>query len=98
MDEQTVKASRWFYYSVPAGEGDYQVSVTSDRDVSVYIRKGEVDLPDTVNFDGVIKDDTEISFNSQMFKKQAEKGVIFAIHCTGETSDTTNFSVQLEQL
>ena len=93
-----MKASRWFYYTVPADLGDYQVSLTSDRDVSVYIRRGTTDVPDTVNFDAVIKDDTEISFNSQMFKNLASQGVIFAVHCVGETSDTTNFSVQLEQL
>jgi len=62
--EETVTASRWFYYTIPADSGDYQLSLTSDRDVSVYIRKGTADLPDTVTFDAVIKDDTEIGFNS----------------------------------
>ena len=91
--DETVKASRWFYYKVSGGLGDYQVSLTSDRNVSVYIRKGTLDLPDPVNFDAVIKDDTEISFNSQMLKSLADQGAIFAVHCEGETTDTTNFSV-----
>ena len=97
-EEKDVKSSRWFYYSVPAGTGDYQLSVTSDRDVSVYIRKGAIDLPDTVNFDAVVKDDTEINFNSQIFKNLDTQGLIFAVHCVGEETDFTTFSVQLESL
>lgn len=60
-DEQTFTASRWFYYSVGADQGDYSVSVTSDRNVSVYVMKGSSTLPDTINFDSFIKDDTAIT-------------------------------------
>lgn len=93
---ESVKASRWFYYSVPAGSGDFQFSLTSDRDVSVYIRKGDTELPDTVTFDAVIKDDKEISFNSQMFKNLASQGAMIAVHCVGQDADTTTFNVSLK--
>jgi len=96
--EETVTASRWFYYTVPAGSGDYQFTLTSDRNVSVYIRKGMVDLPDTVTFDAVIKDDTEISFIPYLMKNLAEKGVVLAVHCEGEITDSTTFTIELEQL
>lgn len=41
-DEQTISASRWFYYSVGADQGDFSINFESDRDVSVYVRKGSV--------------------------------------------------------
>ena len=91
-------ASRWFYYLVDIDSGDYQITVTSDRDVSVYIRKGTNDLPDTVTFDTVIKDDTDISFSSQMMTDLTKNGAIIAVHCQGEATDSTSFTVTLEML
>ena len=53
-----VSGSRWFYYLVPANAGDFDLKVSSDRPVSIYIRKGEIELPDSVNFDFLIKSET----------------------------------------
>ena len=33
-----------------------------------------------------------------MLKNLATKGAIFAVHCVGESTDSTSFSIQLEQL
>jgi len=76
---------------VPADAGDFSLSVTSDRAVSVYIRKGTESLPDTVNFDSLVKDDTQIGVSSQMFNFKS--GAIFAVHCAGGSDDSTTFSV-----
>lgn len=78
---------------MPADAGDFSWSVTSDRSVDVYIRKGTELLPDTVNFDSVVKADTQIGVNSQMFNMT--KGAIFAVHCSGGEDDSTTFSVKL---
>ena len=58
--------------------------MNSDRDVSVYVRKGVSDLPDSVTFDALIKDDTQINIQSTMLgSATSEQGAIFAIHCVG---------------
>jgi len=36
----TIKASRWMYYSIPASSGDFSVTLSSDKNVQLYIRKG----------------------------------------------------------
>ena len=51
---ESVTASRWFYYSVPATEA-FDLQLVSDRSVSVYIRQGLDEIPDTQTFDSVIK-------------------------------------------
>lgn len=89
----TVNASRWFYYSIPQNSGDFSLSISSDRELSVYIRKGESDLPDAVSFDSLVRDDTQINVTSQLMN--LSKGAIVAVHCVGETEDTTTFNVQL---
>ena len=95
-DSQSVTASRWYYYKVPAGSGDFTFTVSSDRDVSLYVRKGDTDLPDTVTFDAVVKDDTSITLNSALLGSSAgQNGAILAIHCVGQPEDTTNFEVSL---
>ena len=45
---ESVKASKWHYYSMPANtETDYQVTVSADRPVEIYLKKGVTqDLPD----------------------------------------------------
>ena len=92
-DEQTVFASRWFYYSIGADQGDFIISFTSDRNVSVYVRKGSVELPDTINYDSFIKDDTTITLYSQMMN--LSQGAMIAVHCIGEPDEQTTFSVSL---
>ena len=91
--QETVKASRWFYYLIPEQTGDFTLSLNSDRAVSVYIRKGVTDLPDTVTFDALVKDEMEIGLSSQMVN--FSKGAIVAVHCVGSSDDTTNFTVKL---
>lgn len=95
-DSQTVSASRWFYYEVPAGEVDWSVNVVSDRALSVYVRKGSVDLPDTVTYDSYIKDDTSITFSSQMMNLSS--GAMIAVHIHGEPEDSTSFTIKLTEL
>lgn len=93
---ETVSASRWFYYLVPADAGDVSINIASDRDVSVYIRKGSTELPDTVTFDALIKDETQITVSSKAMN--FTEGVILAVHCVGESDDQTTFTVELTQL
>ena len=91
--EETVKASRWFYYLIPEQTGDFTLNLNSDREVSVYIRKGVTDLPDTVTFDALVKNEMSIGLSSQMVN--FSKGAIVAVHCIGASDDETNFTVQL---
>jgi len=51
---EEVTAARWFYYSVPATSA-FDLQLVADRSVSVYIRQGLVDIPDSSTFDSVIK-------------------------------------------
>ena len=77
---------------MPANAGDFDLNVTSDRPVSVYIRKGEIELADSVNFDFLIKSETQITVTSKLINFSA--GGIVAVHCKGEPENTTKFSVQ----
>ena len=81
---------------MPANAGEFTLKIDSDREVSVYIRKGSLDLPDTVTFDSLVKDETQISISSQMMN--FEKGGIFAVHCVGGPDDKTTFTVELNLL
>ena len=81
---------------MPANAGEFTLTLDSDREVSVYIRKGSNALPDTVTFDSLVKDETQISISSKMMN--FEKGGIFAVHCVGETDDKTTFKVELNLL
>ena len=93
---ESVTASRWFYYSVPADSDSFEITVSSDLDVSVYIRKGATDLPDTVNFDAVIKNSNQITMPSSLLA--SEDGWMVAIHCQQESTDaTTNFSIRIDR-
>ena len=78
---------------MPADAGEFTLKIDSDREVSVYIRKGSNDLPDTVTFDSLVKDETQISISSQMMN--FAKGGIFAVHCVGGSDDKTTFTVEL---
>ena len=64
--------------------------------MSVYLRKGLTDLPDTVNFDAYVKDDTKVTLSSNTMS--LSEGATIAIHCVGQEEDTTNFKVQLTLL
>ena len=55
----SVTGKRWSYFLLPA-TGDYSVRIEATRNVSVYLRKGLTDLPDSVNFDAVIKKEKSI--------------------------------------
>jgi len=90
--EVKVNGSRWLYYFVPAYADDFILTVTSDRPVSVYIRKGGIELADSVNFDFLIKSETQISVTSKLMNFST--GGIIAVHCKGEPEETTNFSLQ----
>lgn len=70
--------------------------MTSDRPVSVYVRKGTSSLPDPVTFDSLIKNESQIvvASNSMTFTE----GVIIAVHCEGSTDETTNFEAKVSQL
>ena len=50
---ETVKSSKWSYYSMPAtADADYTLTISSDRPVEVYLKQGiSQDLPDGVNYD-----------------------------------------------
>ena len=87
-----VSGSRWFYYLVPAKGDDFILTITSEPAVSVYIRKGEIELPDSVNFDFQIKSETQITITSKLMNFAAS-GIV-AVHCKGEPDKTTNFSLQ----
>ena len=93
---ETTTASRWFYYSVPADADDYEITVSSDNGVSVYVRMGDTELPDPSNFDSFIKNQTSMTFPSTML--DSEQGWMLAVHVQGNSSDvTTNFSIKLNQ-
>ena len=87
-----VSGSRWLYYLVPANAGDFDLKVSSDRPISIYIRKGEIELPDSVNFDLLIKSETKIILTSKLMNFAA--GGIVAVHCKGEPEETTNSSLE----
>lgn len=93
---ETVSGNRWFYYLVPEDSGDVSISIASDRPVSVYVRKGTTDLPDPVTFDALVKDETQITFTSQVMN--FAEGVIIAVHCEGDADDQTTFTVDMSQM
>lgn len=89
-------ASRWFYYSVPADTDSFEITVSSDLGLSVYVRKGNTELPDPVNFDAVVKNQTSITVPSSMLP--SEVGWMLAVHVQGNSSDvTTNFSIKINE-
>ena len=76
---ESVTASRWFYYSVPAGSDSFEITVSSDLDVSVYVRKGATDLPDTVTFDAVVLNSNQTTLPSSLLS--SDDGWMVAVHC-----------------
>ena len=95
---ESVKASKWHYYSMPANtEADFQATISSDRPVEVYLKKGITqDLPDGVNYDLRITNETSVTLMSKMISM--DQGAIMAVRCIGEESDETNFKLQFSEL
>ena len=69
----------------------FNVQIEATKEVSVYLRKGLSNLPDKINFDTVLKNEIKINLNSETV--DMSQGAIFAVYCTGDASELTNFSV-----
>ena len=67
-------------------EADFQATISSDRPVEVYLKKGITqDLPDGVNYDMRITNETSVTLMSKLIN--LEQGAIIAVRCMGEESD-----------
>ena len=90
---KTIDGALWTYYKIQSGTGDSaQLTVTSDKAVSVYVRKGLTDVPDTVTFDILDQETT----NSRLIIDGSD-GAYIAIHCTGYAgTDSTTFTLTLD--
>lgn len=78
-------------------ETDFQATISSDRPVEVYLKKGITqDLPDRVNYDMRITNETSVTLMSKLIN--FEHGAIIAVRCMGEESDETNFKLQFNEL
>lgn len=91
-----MKGSRWIYYVLPEDIGEVTFTVTSDRPVSVYIRKSMGLLPDSVNFDSLVKKESRIEISTSLMT--FTEGVMIAVHCEGTLDETTSFEAQVSQL
>ena len=73
--------------------GDYSIQVEATRNVSVYVRKGLTDIPDSVNFDSVIKKEKSIEVTQKTLDLTA--GAIMAIYTMHEPTQVTDYSVKM---
>ena len=85
-----IRGNRWIYYSLPSDQ-TFNLQIEASRQVSVYLRKGLTNLPDKINFDTVIKFERKVNLNSETV--DMSQGAIFAVYCTGDASELTNFSL-----
>lgn len=88
---QTVTGRRWSYFIVPENQDAVNVSITSDRAVDIYITVGTTVLPDAVNFDGLLKAQTNIKLTHESL--DISKGAIIALYCSGGSTTATTFTV-----
>ena len=94
--QETVEASRWLFYGLPADLGDFQLSLTSDRPVSIYVLKGSGTLPDAMTFDFLVKNENRVAITSNTLG--FDEGAILAVHCVAKPGESTSYSLQLDLL
>ena len=91
-DSYSVTGMRWKYFLLPA-TADFSIQVEATRNVSVYVRKGLTDIPDSVNFDTVIKKEKSIEVTQKTLDLTA--GAIMAIYTMHEPTQVTDYNVKM---